>query len=56
MLSSSKLKEVCSKSQISIEQVASQIERGGLNKKEAVSAVKNWQRGRCTPAGDGVRC
>ncbi len=49
MLSSSKLKDVCSKGQVNIEQVASQIERGGLNKKQAVSAVKNWQKGQMKP-------
>lgn len=49
MLSGVKLKEACSKGQVNIGQVASQIERGGLNRGKAVSAVKNWRKGLMKP-------
>jgi len=49
MLSANKLKELCEQRQISIRQLADQLVRGGLNKKEAAAAVKNWQKGRFVP-------
>lgn len=50
MLSSDKLKEFCEQRKISVEQIAGQIVRGGLNEKRAVSAVKNWMKGLFKPA------
>jgi large subunit ribosomal protein L22 len=49
MLSSNKLKKLCEQRRISIEQLASQLVRGGLNRGKAVSAVKNWQKGLFNP-------
>ena len=49
MLSANKLKELCEQRQIGIEQLAGQLVRGGLNKEEAVAAVKNWQKGLFKP-------
>ena len=50
MLSANKLKELCGQRQISVEQLAEQIVRGGLGRKEAVAAVKNWQKGLFKPS------
>ena len=44
MLSGKKLKQFSIKRNVNIEQLASQIVRGGLTKKQAVAAVKNWQK------------
>ena len=49
MLSVDKLKEHCKQRHISPEQLAGQITRGGLDKKKALSAVKNWQKGLFKP-------
>ena len=50
MLSSDKLKELYKQRKISVEQIAGQIVRGGLDEKKAVAAVKNWMRGLFKPA------
>ncbi len=49
MLSSTRLKEFCQQRQVSIEQLAGQLARGGLNSKEAAAAIKNWQKGLLKP-------
>jgi len=49
MLSANKLKELCQQRQMGIEQLAGQLVRGGLNNEEAVTAVKNWQKGLFKP-------
>jgi large subunit ribosomal protein L22 len=49
MLDGSKLKELIEERKISVDQLAGQLVRGGLNKKEAVSALKNWQKGLYRP-------
>ena len=49
MLSANKLKELCGQRRMSIGQLADQIIRGGLGRKEAVAAVKNWQKGLFKP-------
>ena len=49
MLSASKFKTLCQKRNLSVEQVAEHVVRGGLGKEKAVSAVKNWQRGLFKP-------
>jgi transcriptional regulator with XRE-family HTH domain len=49
MLSPDKLKKLCRQRSISIEQLAEQLVRTGLDKKQAVTAVKNWQKGLFKP-------
>jgi len=49
MLSSNKLKKLCKQRKMSMEQLAGQLVRGGLNKEKAASAVKNWQKGLFKP-------
>jgi len=49
MLSANKLKELCQQRQMSVEQLAGQLARGGLNSEEAAAAVKNWQKGLFRP-------
>jgi large subunit ribosomal protein L22 len=49
MLSSSKLKSLCSKSQVDVEQLADHLARGGFDRKSALSAMKNWQKGLYKP-------
>jgi large subunit ribosomal protein L22 len=49
MLSGSKLKELIKERKISVQQLAGQMVRGGLTKKEAASAIRNWQRGLYRP-------
>ncbi len=49
MLSANKLKELCKQRRVSVEQLASQLVGGGLNKKKATAAVKNWQKGLFKP-------
>jgi len=45
MLSTNKLKELCQQKQISTEQLAGQLVRGGLDMKKAVAALRNWRKG-----------
>ena len=45
MLSANKLKEICQRRRPGAEQLAGQLVRGGLDRKEAAAAVKNWQKG-----------
>jgi len=49
MLSANKLQELCQQRQMSIEQLASQLARGGFDEKKAVAAVKNWKTGLFKP-------
>jgi len=57
MLSSEKLREFCQRRQITVEELAGQLIRGGLSSKEATAAVKNWQRGllRPIPSREDIR-
>jgi len=57
MLSANKLKEFCQQQQMSTEQLAGQLVRGGLNRQQAAAAVKNWQKGlfRPVPRKEDVR-
>jgi len=57
MLSANKLKELFQARQIDIERLASQLARAGLDKKEAVVAVKNWQKSlfKPRPSADDIR-
>ena len=49
MLSAARLKEVCRQKQVSIDQLAGQLVRGGLDKKDAAAAVRNWKKGLFRP-------
>lgn len=49
MLSDVKLKKLCKNRGVSTDQLAGQLVRGGLNKKEAVAAIKNWKKGLFKP-------
>ena len=49
MLSATKLKEIAKQQQLSVEDLARGIVRGGLDMKDAVAAVRNWQRGLFKP-------
>ena len=49
MLSSKKLKELCKRKQVDINELAGQLVRGGRDKREAVSAIRNWQKGLFKP-------
>jgi large subunit ribosomal protein L22 len=49
MLSDSKLKELRQERKISLEQLAGQLVRPGLDKKAAIATVRNWQKGLFSP-------
>jgi large subunit ribosomal protein L22 len=49
MLSGKKLKQLSQQRKVSVEQLAGQLARAGLDKQAAVSAVKNWQKGLFKP-------
>ncbi len=49
MLSARKLRELCRQRQTNVGRLAEQIVRGGLDRKEASAALKNWQNGRFAP-------
>jgi large subunit ribosomal protein L22 len=49
MLSADKLKELCQQQQISIDELADHLARGGFNRQKAAVAVKNWQKGLFKP-------
>jgi large subunit ribosomal protein L22 len=57
MLSPAKLKKVSKRQKVPIQDLARGLVRGGLDMKDAVSAVKNWQRGlmRPLPHAEDVR-
>jgi len=58
MLSADKLKKLCRQRHMSIDQLASQLVRAGLNKEEAATAVKNWQKSlfKPLPRREDIRC
>jgi large subunit ribosomal protein L22 len=49
MLSVYKLNELCQEKQISVDELAGHLARGGFNRQKAMSAVKNWQKGLFKP-------
>jgi large subunit ribosomal protein L22 len=49
MLSATKLKEVAERQRVTVEDLARGIVRGGLDLQDAISAVRNWQRGLMRP-------
>jgi large subunit ribosomal protein L22 len=57
MLSPAKLKEISQRQQVTIDDMARGLVRGGLNMKEATSAIRNWERGlmRPVPHAEDVR-
>lgn len=57
MLSVKKFKDVCERRGANIEELASRIARGGMDKNQAITALKNWQKGllKPIPGMDDVR-
>jgi large subunit ribosomal protein L22 len=57
MLSPEKLKDYCRQRRMSVEELAGHLARAGLDKKRAISALKNWRRGliRPIPTKEDVR-
>lgn len=49
MLSVAKLRQFCEQQQMTVEQLAEQVVRGGLDGKRAEAAVRNWQKGNFRP-------
>lgn len=49
MLSASKLKKLCEQRSMSARQLAGQIVRAGLDEKQAIAAIGNWQKGLFKP-------
>lgn len=49
MLSATKLKEVAQRQHVTVEELGRSMVRGGLDLQDAISAVKNWQRGLMRP-------
>ena len=49
MLNPEKLKRISKERKVSVEQLGGQIVRAGLDKQDAISAVKNWQHGLFKP-------
>ncbi len=57
MLSANKLKELCKQQQMNVEQLADHLARPGLNKRESIVAIQNWQKGlfKPKPRADDIR-
>jgi large subunit ribosomal protein L22 len=57
MLNPTKLREVSERQQVSVEDLARSLLRGGRDMREAVAAVKNWQKGffKPQPQSEDVR-
>jgi len=49
MLSAEKLTKLCKQQKIDIDHLAGELVRGGLSRKQAVAAVKNWRKGLLRP-------
>ncbi|MHC4292737.1 MAG: 50S ribosomal protein L22 [Planctomycetota bacterium] len=49
MLNIDKLKRSCEQQKVNIEQLAEHLVRSGLDKKKAIGALKNWQKGLMKP-------
>jgi large subunit ribosomal protein L22 len=49
MLSADKLRELCQERQMSVDQLAGHLARGGFDRQKAAAAVKNWQKGLLKP-------
>jgi len=57
MLSTEKLNELCRDQQISVDELADHLARGGFDQQKAIVAVKNWQKGlfKPEPGAEDVR-
>ena len=57
MLSADKLKELCQERQMSVDQLAGYLARGGFDRPRAAVALKNWQKGlfKPEPHADDIR-
>ncbi len=57
MLSAIKLKELCQQRQMNVEELSGHLARGGLDKKQAALAIRNWQKGlyKPRPRTDDIR-
>jgi large subunit ribosomal protein L22 len=57
MLSADKLQEFCRERQMNIEQLADRLAGPKLNKKQAIAAIRNWQKGlfKPKPKSDDIR-
>jgi len=57
MLSADKLKELCQERQISVDELADHLARGGFDSQKAMVAVRNWQKGlfKPEPRADDIR-
>ena len=49
MLSAKRLQQFCQQKHVSIDHLASGMTRGGLNRQQAIAAVKNWRKGHFRP-------
>jgi large subunit ribosomal protein L22 len=49
MLSADKLKELCQERQMSVDELASHLARGGFDRQKAAVAIGNWQKGLFKP-------
>jgi len=52
MLSGKKLTDICKERKISDSQLAEHLAHGGMNRDEALSAVRNWKKGLYSPSPD----
>lgn len=57
MLSATKLKDICRQRRVTVEELARSLVRGGLDMRQATTAVRNWQKGlfKPQPQGEDVR-
>ncbi|MHC4758347.1 MAG: 50S ribosomal protein L22 [Planctomycetota bacterium] len=49
MLNNEKFKKICEQQKVNNEQLAEHLVRSGLDKKKAIAALKNWQKGQMKP-------
>ena len=49
MLSGDKIKKLCAERKMSIDQLAGHLAHGGFERKDALSALKNWEKGLFKP-------
>jgi large subunit ribosomal protein L22 len=57
MLSTDKFNELCRERQMSVDELADHLARGGFDRQKAVVAVKNWQKGlfKPKPSAEDIR-
>jgi large subunit ribosomal protein L22 len=49
MLSADKLSKVSAKNKVNVEQLAGHLMQGGMDKRQAISAIRNWKKGLFSP-------